>query len=216
MVFNFTTTTFIVDLTLLLAASVVAGEIANRLGQAALVGQLLVGVILGPTLFGQPNLLGQWTGFFATGSSLTSSLPAELTGIQTLATVFILFLAGLDIVPEQVYKMGWKTASFGIMVFSIPFAATAVAAYFFFPGFSINTDLFIALALSITALPVMGIMLLEFGLLHSRLGRLLMNTALVNELVAVSVFAILLELHTSGTSGILAIAVAAVSVGLFI
>jgi Kef-type K+ transport system membrane component KefB len=216
MAFNFTTTTFIVDLALLLAASVIAGEIANRLGQAALVGQLLVGVILGPTLFGQENLLGQFTGFFSNPSSPTSSLPAELTGIQTLATVFILFLAGLDIVPEQVYKMGLKTAGFGIVVFAVPFVVTSAVAYLFFPSFSTTTDLFIALTLSITALPVMGIMLLEFGLLHARIGRLLMNTALVNELVAVSVFAVLLDFENSNTSGFVAVTIAAVSVGLFI
>ncbi|MCI4335027.1 MAG: cation:proton antiporter [Thermoplasmata archaeon] len=196
------TTQFIIDLSLLLASSVVAGEIANRLGQAALVGQLLVGVLLGPTL------IGPYIGL--------SSLSPELGAIQTLATVFILFLAGLDIVPEQIYRMGAPNALMGVAVFTVPFAALTVAVHVIYPGTSLLTSLFLSLTLSITALPVMGIMLIEFGLTKSALGRLVMNTALINELVAVSVFAVLLQLRNGASSGLTDIAIASVSVALFI
>ena len=70
--------------------------------------------------------------------------------------------------------------------------------------------------LSITALPVMGIMLVEFGLLKTRIGNLLINTALVNELTAVTVFAILLQLQSGSTNGLLAVAVAVLAVAVFI
>jgi Kef-type K+ transport system membrane component KefB len=90
-----TTTNFLVDLFVLFAGSVLAGEVAVRLGQAALVGQLLVGVVLGPTLMG-PYL------------GLTSLTP-ELSAIQFLATVFILFMAGLEVVPEDIARMGLPT-----------------------------------------------------------------------------------------------------------
>ncbi|MGI0156774.1 MAG: cation:proton antiporter, partial [Thermoplasmata archaeon] len=56
----------------------------------------------------------------------------------------------------------------------------------------------------------------EFGLTRSALGRLVMNTALINELVAVSVFAVLLQLETGNGSGLAAVAVASVAVALFI
>ncbi|MCI4363631.1 MAG: cation:proton antiporter [Thermoplasmata archaeon] len=196
------TTQFIIDLSLLLASAVVAGEVANRLGQAALVGQLLVGVLLGPTL------LGPYIGL--------SSLGPELVAIQTLGTVFILFLAGLDIVPEQIYRMGAPNAIMGVLIFAVPFAGMATAIHFLYPGTPFVSALFLALTLSITALPVMGIMLIEFGLTKSALGRLVMNCALVNELVAVSVFAVLLQVQTGSSNGFTAILIASISVGLFI
>ena len=196
------TTQIIVDLTLLLATSVLAGELANRVGQAALVGQLIVGVILGPSLIGP--LIG------------LSSLPTEFNTVQILATVFILFLAGLQVVPEQIFRMGAPNLLFGILAFALPFGATAGVTQFLFPGLPFNTTLFIALTLSITALPVMGIMLTEFGMLRSPLGRLLMNAALINELVAVSVFAILDQIQTGSHSGPVAIAIAVLSVAVFL
>jgi Kef-type K+ transport system membrane component KefB len=180
----------------------VAGEIATRLGQTALVGQLLVGVVLGPTL------IGPYIGL--------SSLTPELSAIQFLATVFILFMAGLDIVPEQISRMGVRTALMGVAVFAVPFATITVLARLLMPGSAALLPWFLGVTLSITALPVMGIMLVEFGLLKTRIGNLLINTALVNELTAVTVFAILLQLQTGSTNGLLAVAVAVLSVAVFI
>ena len=197
-----TTTQVIVDLTLLLAASALAGELANRLGQAALVGQLLVGVVLGPSLVGP--LIG------------LSALPSELATIQLLATVFILFLAGLEVVPETIFRMGPANLLFGILAFVVPFVSTALVAKALFPGLPTFTLLFIALTLSITALPVMGIMLTEFGVLRAPIGRLLMNAALVNEIVAVSAFAVLDQLYVAPVSGGLAVAAAVLSVAVFL
>lgn len=195
------TTSFIIDLFVLLTAAVLAGELANRVGQVALVGQLLAGVLLGPTL------LGPYIGL--------STLGPELTAIQFLATVFILFMAGLDVLPEQIYRMGLPTAAMGVLVFAVPFIGISILAEVLLPHTGL-VPLFLGLTLSITALPVMGIMLVEFGLLKSRMGNLLINTALVNELAAVSVFAVLLQLQNGSHNGGVAIAIAALSVGVFI
>jgi Kef-type K+ transport system membrane component KefB len=195
-----------VDLFLLLGAGVLAGEIASRLGQAALVGQLLVGVLLGPTLLS--HYFNRWLGL--------ASLSPELAAIQFLATVFILFMAGLDVSPEQIYRMGLPTLLLGIAVFAIPFATISLVAFLVLPIHTGLLPVFLGLTLSITALPVMGILLIEFGLLKSRLGNLLINTALVNELAAVSTFAVLLEIYHGGASTGLAIAIAVLSVGVFL
>ncbi|MGI0053446.1 MAG: cation:proton antiporter, partial [Thermoplasmata archaeon] len=183
------TTGFIVDLFILLTASVLAGEVALRLGQVALVGQLLAGVVLGPTL------LGPYLGL--------SNLTASLTAIQFLATVFILFMAGLDVRPEQIFRMGIPTAAMGVAVFAVPFVVLSVLAEVLMPRTGL-VPLFLGLTLSITALPVLGIMLVQFGLLKSRMGNLLIHTALVNELAAVSVFAVLLQLQRGTGSGAVA------------
>jgi Na+:H+ antiporter len=196
------TTTFFVDLFILLTAAVVAGEVANRLGQVALVGQLLVGVVLGPTLLGPFIGLG--------------TLTPQLSAIQFLGTVFILFMAGLDIVPEQIVRMGPATVAMGIAVFAVPFGILTVVAALFVGTSDLLLPLFLGLTLSITALPVMGIMLYEFGLIRTRIGNLLINTALINEITAVSIFAVLLQLRFGAYGGAIAIAVAVTSVGLFI
>ena len=201
------TTQFIVNLFLLLGCAVFAGELATRVGQPALVGQLLAGVALGPTLFGSTSL-GSYLGF--------TSVSPMLSSLQFLATVFILFMAGIEVVPEQLYKMSPLTIAMGLAIFFGPFLLSALVVPLALPGIPARTALYVALTLSITALPVMGIMLSEFGLIGSKMGVLLMNVALINELTAVSVFAILLRLGAGGSGGAIGVAVAALSVGLFI
>jgi Kef-type K+ transport system membrane component KefB len=151
----------------------------------ALVGQLLVGVALGP------SLLAPWDGL--------SSLGPELTAIQVMGTIFIVFMAGLLVTPGTIIRMGASEVVLGVGIFVVPFAVTSVVVRLMLPGASGLLPLFIGLTISITALPVMGVMLAELGLLRERIGALLMDAALVNELFSVSVFAILLRLTEGGT-----------------
>lgn len=195
---------FLTDLFILLASAIAAGEIARRLGLVALVGQSIVGVILGPTL------LGPYIGLGAT------TLPAELAGIQFLATFFIMFMAGLHIDPNAIFRMPAKTVAVGVGIFAVPFSVGAPVVALVDPHLSATTDLFVALTLAITALPVLGIMVAEFGLTGKPLGNLVMGASLVNELVAVTVFAILLQLTLSGRSDVYAVSVAVLSVILFL
>ncbi|HEV2166647.1 MAG TPA: cation:proton antiporter [Thermoplasmata archaeon] len=195
------TTQFIVDLFVLLAAAVLAGEIAVHLGQAALVGQLCAGVVLGPTLLGP---------FFG----LTGPTGA-LAAVQTLAVIFVLFLAGLEVVPGSIQRMEFGNFVLGIVAFALPFGAAALVVGPVL-GLGYPTNLYVALALSITALPVMSIMLDELGLSQTRLGTWLLNTALINELTAVSVFAVLLRLGSTPLENARAIAIGVVALALFI
>ncbi|HZY91573.1 MAG TPA: cation:proton antiporter [Thermoplasmata archaeon] len=195
-------TLFLVGLFILLAAAVLVGELMTRLHQAALVGQLAVGVLLGPTLLGP--LIG------------LSSMNEELVGIQFLATFFILVMAGLEVSPEQIWRTGLPAALLGVAVFLGPFLLGAVVLPFVYPGLPFLTGVFVSLTLSITALPVMGIMLAEFRLGRTPMGLLLINAAVINELAAVTVFAILLQLDGPTAGGVRGVAVAIVSVVLFL
>ncbi len=196
------TTLFIVGLFLLIGGAVLVGELFSRLGQASLVGQLLVGVVLGPTLLGDPLGL--------------TNLSTQFQSLEFLATFFILMMAGLAVTPRQIRSTGAAGTVLGIAIFLLPFLTGAVVVHLLYPAESSMNALFVSLTISITALPVLGVMLRELGLLDSRFGTLLMNTSLVNELAAVTTFAILLRIHSdpSGTLG--AVAIAIVTVALFL
>lgn len=196
------TTLFIIGLFLLVASAVIVGEIFTHLGQAALVGQLLVGVVLGP------SLLGPYLGL--------ASVTPEFTGLQTLATFFILLMAGLSLSPKEIRATGASSVLLGVAIFFVPFLAGAGLVHLLFPGFSAIVDLFISLAVSITALPVLGIMLREFDLLETRFGSILLSTAVVNELSAVTVFAILLRVYAGGSDPLSAVVISVATVLLFL
>jgi len=198
-----TTTEFLVALFLLIALAILVGELVSRFGIPALVGQILVGVVLGP------SVLGGFLGF-------TSIPSSEFTGIQFLATFFILMMAGLAVTPAQIRATGASAAALGIAIFAVPFAVGAGVVRLLYPQLAVDTSLFVALTISITALPVLGIMLREFDLADSRFGAFLMNASVVNELAAVTTFAILLRLE-SGTGNLgVDIATSLATVGLFL
>jgi len=199
------TTEFIVGLFLLLALSILVGELLSRLGIAALVGQVLVGVVLGPTLLGP-----------ALGLTGPSGIAPDFTGIQFLATFFILMMAGLAVTPAQIRSTGPAAAALGIAIFLVPFITGAGLVRLLYPTYPTDETLFISLCISITALPVLGIMLQEFGLADTRFGAFLMNSSVVNELAAVTTFAILLRLESPTGNLWIDIATATVTVALFL
>ena len=197
------TTVLIVSLFLLVACAVVAGELVSRLGQAALVGQLAVGIVFGPTLLGP--LLG------------LTSVTTELTGLEVLATFFVLMTAGLAVTPEQIASTGVSAGVLGVGMFVVPFLAGAAVVRLLYPALPWTTTLFVSLTISITALPVLAIMLQEFRLLRSRFGIYLLNASLINELAAVTAFSVLLRVETNpATSPWLSAAIGAVTVGVFL
>lgn len=196
-------TEFLISLFLLLGCALAAGELALRLGQLALVGQLIVGVILGP------SLLGPYIGL--------SSVSPELSAVQLLATFFLLFLAGLEMGPGEVYRMPTSTILLGLCIFFLPFVITFAVLFAVEPGIGTLTSLFVAVTLTITALPVMAVMVKEFGLVGREMGKVLMGAALINELTAVTVFAVLLQIYDSGAhAGWLSIAMALGATALFL
>jgi Kef-type K+ transport system membrane component KefB len=199
-----TTTLFIIGLFLLVASAVIVGEIFTHFGQAALVGQLLVGVVLGPTL------LGRFLGL----TNLT--VISEFSGLQTLATFFILLMAGLSVSPKELRASGGTALLIGIAIFFIPFLSGAAVVHLLFPSFGTAVDLFIGLTISITALPVLGIVLREFELLETRFGSMLLHASVVNELCAVTVFAILLRVFSGGGNPAAAVALSVGTVFLFL
>ncbi|MCI4373789.1 MAG: cation:proton antiporter [Thermoplasmata archaeon] len=196
------TTSFLIALFLLIALAVLVGEVFTRFGQVALVGQLLVGVVLGPTL------LGPFLGI--------SGTTASFGGIQTLATFFVLLMAGLSVSPEQIWDTGLSAVLLGIAIFLVPFLGGAAVVFVLYPGLAPTTQLFVALTVSITALPVLAIMLREFGLMKTRFGTFLLNASVINELSAVTAFAILLSVSTSTAGTFKAIAISIATVALFL
>ncbi len=196
------TTTIVLGVFLLVGCSVLVGELFIRIGQAALVGQLLVGVVLGPTLFA--NVLG------------LSTIATTFQPLQFLATFFILLLAGMSITPQQIRSTGARASVLGIAIFLIPFSLGAEVVHILYPGLPTIEALFVSLTISITALPVLGVMLREFDLLETKFGSFLMTASMVNELAAVTTFAVLLQLYDHPSNPGLAFATAITTTGLFL
>jgi Kef-type K+ transport system membrane component KefB len=164
----------------MLAVAWVMGEVAHRLGQASLVGQLLGGVLIGPAVL---NLV---------------QTSADLTVLENLGLFFIMLLTGMTVKPREVTAAGRRAAVVSLVSFAIPFAAGTEIAHWF--GADMVTSLVVGLAISITAVPVNAIILMELGILDTKLGQTVIAAGVVDDVVAFIVLAVIQE-YAAGRGG---------------
>jgi len=154
------------------------GEVFKRIKLPALVGHLLAGVIIGPFL-------------------LNIVQPSESFKVITdVAIFFLMFLAGLHLRPEEILKAGKCSVVLSVLAFVIPFGAGFEVAYLF--GLPILTSLFIGLTLAITAIPVSAAVLMEFGLLKSKIGTTVITAGIIDDVLSLVVLAIIIQLSVTG------------------
>jgi len=170
-----------VSIVIILVAARILGEIFQRIKQPPLVGELLAGVIIGPSLLG-------------------IVLPsADLHVISNLAVFFLMFLAGLEMDPRQIRKAGRAALIISVMAFFLPLLAGTNVSLLL--GLTMVQSLFMGLLLSITAVPVSAIVLMQFGILNSKLGNTVMAAAVINDVLSLIVLSIILQIHAAEGTG---------------
>ncbi|WP_185736590.1 cation:proton antiporter [Candidatus Nitrosopumilus sp. SW] len=171
---------FVFNVLILLVSAVILGEVFKRLKLPAMVGHLLAGVIVGPTLL---NLVHTDESFLV---------------FIDLAVFFLMFLAGLELHPEEIKKAGKKAMILSLLAFSIPFLGTFGIMHVL--DQPLVTSLFVSLTLAITAVPVSAVVLMEFGLLKSKLGTTVMTAGIINDILSLVILAIILQMSVEPTT----------------
>ncbi|MDW0122435.1 MAG: cation:proton antiporter, partial [Nitrososphaeraceae archaeon] len=170
-----------VSIIIILVAARILGEVFQRIGQPPLVGELLAGLIIGPSIFG-----------------LVLPSP-DLHVLSNLAVFFLMFLAGLEMDPREIRRAGRSAIVISIVAFFIPLLSGTGTSLLF--GLPTVQSLFMGLLLSITAVPVSAIVLMQFGILNSRLGNTVITAAVVNDIMSLIVLSIILQLAADGGTG---------------
>ncbi|MGC2722176.1 MAG: cation:proton antiporter [Candidatus Acidiferrales bacterium] len=189
-------------LAVLLGTAKAAGELMRKLNQPSVLGEIMAGILLGPTVLGhfRPQL-------YATIFPATGNLPIVLETITTLGVVLFLLTAGLEIDLRSIYRQGRSAilvSSFGVIV---PFAFGFGAATWFptFFGAADRADLrifalFVGTALSISALPVIAKILMDLNLLRTEMGTVVMSSAMFDDLVGWILFSMILGMMHGGAA----------------
>jgi Kef-type K+ transport system membrane component KefB len=167
-----------VSIIVILVSARILGEIFQRIGQPPLVGELLAGLVIGPSILG---LVGP---------------SADLHVISNLAVFFLMFLAGLEMDPREIRRAGGSAIVISIIAFFIPLLAGTGTSLLF--GLTTVQSLFMGLLLSITAVPVSAIVLMQFGILNSRLGNTVITAAVVNDIMSLIMLSIILQIAADG------------------
>jgi len=164
-----------ISVVIILVATRLLGEFSQRLRLPPLVGELAAGIIIGPYVLNlvTPN--------------------QSLNVISDLGVFFLMLLAGLQMDPREIRKAGLRGGILAVIAFSLPYVGGfGVAALF---GLGIIQSMFVGLLLSITAVPVSTIVLMQFGILETKLGNTVITAAVINDIFSLVVLSIVLQLH---------------------
>jgi len=178
---------------MLLSARVFA-EIAQKFKQPAVVGEILAGIVLGPTILGMISP-DSFTYLFQSNPSANLALD----GIVQMAVILLLFIAGLEVELHLVWAQGKSAINISLMGLMVPFVLGFTFPYFFptffglADGDKILFSLFMGTAMSITALPVVVRILMDMNLFKTKMGMVIVAGAMVNDIIGWLIFSVILS-----------------------
>ena len=190
----------LLGLGLLLGLARVLGEVAQRFGQPAVLGEILAGVLLGPTILGRLA-----PGFAESVFPVDGGAFLALSGFTTVAVTLLLLIAGIELDLSIVWRQGRAALLVSLSGLLLP-AAIGIGLGFALPAMLGKTDsadtlpfaMFLGIAMSITALPIIAKVLMDLNIFRSDLGMLIMSAAMVDDLVGWMAFAVVLALMVGG------------------
>jgi Kef-type K+ transport system membrane component KefB len=183
-------------LLVLLIMTRVFGELAIRIGQPMLVGELVAGIILG--LFVQ-----QYSSAFPVLAGLTDDHVFE--AITDLGIFFLMLLGGLEMSPRRMMEESGGSLAVAASAMVLPLAVGFGIAWAFIPdsNFRFAQSLFVGTGLAITAVPVSIRVLMDLGKLESRVGQVIVSAAVFDDILSLVLLAILTAIiKTGGLPGI--------------
>ena len=190
----------LLQLSVILLAGRLMAELARKFNQPAVVGEIFAGILLGPTIFGMiaPDT---FDGFFPRNGA--SFLIFE--GVIQVSVILLLFIAGLEVELQLVWKQGKQALSTSFFGLVFPLALGFVFP-FYFPVFfdqgqeadQLTFALFVGTAMSISALPVIARILMDLGIFRSKVGMVVIAAAMINDLLGWLIFSVIISMM--GTS----------------
>jgi Kef-type K+ transport system membrane component KefB len=170
----------LLPLVLILVTARLAGMASRRIGMPAVLGELLAGLILGPSLLG-------WV-----------SMNSTLGSVADIGVLLLMFIAGLEtdlLQMRQVGKASIFTAVGGVI---LPFAAGMAVGSLL--KMDIYASMFLAVALTATSVSVSVQVLNEVGRLRSKAGQVIMGAAVTDDVLGILLLSIVLALAGQGGS----------------
>jgi len=191
---------FAAELILLLLVGRLLGEVMNRIGQPALFGQLLAGVLLGPSVFGL--LLPEWRAVvFPDNKTLKTMIDA----VAQIGILLLLLLTGMETNLALVQRRRRAVVASSVSGIAVPFACGVALAYALptdvVPSHEnqLVTALFLGTALAISSVKIVAMTLMEIGVIRRDIGQLILATAILDDTIAWIIIAVIAGIATHGT-----------------
>jgi Kef-type K+ transport system membrane component KefB/nucleotide-binding universal stress UspA family protein len=195
-----TTAIFAAELILLLFFGRMLGEGMSRIGQPAIFGQLLAGVLLGPSVFGL--LMPELRHVIFPG---TPALKSMIDAVSQIGILLLLLLTGMETNLSLVNRKRRAVISTSFFGIAVPFVCGVLLAYTLpktlipTPAAQLVTALFLGTALSISSVKIVAMVLMEVGAIRRDLGQLILATAILDDTIAWVIIAVIAGIAAHGT-----------------
>ena len=181
----------------------IVGAVARRVGQPAVVGEIVAGIALGPSVLGLVR-------HDLPGRLFPTSVVPDLRLVSELGLVLFMFCVGLELDPEALRASGRRAAAISLSSIALPFVlGVGVLAPALYHAHSTvggrhvpfaPFGLFLGVSMCGTAFAVLARVLAEHGLLGSRLGTLLMSCAAIDDVVAFTLLGLVVAVASAGSA----------------
>jgi Kef-type K+ transport system membrane component KefB len=175
-------------LSIILTAAKLGGYLAIRLGQPSVLGELLVGLLLGPSLIDVVHLP-------LISNTHTGEMIAEMAEIGVL---LLMFLAGLELHIAELARNMRVSAYGGSLGVLIPVVLGSLAG--FVSGLGINESIFLGLTMGATSVSISAQTLMELKVLRSRVGLGLLGAAVFDDVLVILFLSVFLAVVQGGAS----------------
>lgn len=209
--------TFLLQVAVLLTTACICGEIMIRLGQPAVIGQLLAGIILGPSILGA--VLPE--------AYLTLFPPEDTQGylldiVSWLGVIFLLMLTGTETDVELIKKQGKRAIATSVGGIVLPFLLGFVVAYIIpetmlvLPDQRLILGAFIGTVFSMSSVAIIAKVLIDMKLMRRDVGQIILASALAQDVIGCVILAIVAALASSSSGSMASLLMVPVGMILFV
>ncbi|QND61483.1 universal stress protein [Mesorhizobium huakuii] len=192
--------TFVAEIVLLLLVGRGLGELLQRYGQPAIMGQLIGGILLGPSLFG-------WL-WPSAQHLIFPSDPAQkgmIDAVSQLGILMLLLLTGMETDLRLVRRVGAACFSISVTGVVVPFICGFALAQFLpdsllpDPTQRIVAGLFLGTALSISSVKIVAMVVREMNFMRRNLGQVIISSAIIEDTIGWLIIAVTFGIATNGS-----------------
>lgn len=187
---------FLIIVTVVLVLARILGELCRKFKQPAIIGEMIAGIILGPTLLGR-----YCPGLFDNIFISSPKAYGAFDGLSNVGIILLMFIAGFEVDLKQIRRDGKQAAAISLTGLIFPFAIGFGAAWFFYKDIFSNgasnqliTSLFFGVALSLTALSVITKILMDLDILKTKIGNLILTSAMIDDFLGWILFSIIIQM----------------------
>jgi len=186
----------LIQIGVMILAARLFGEIARKFNQPMVVGEIIAGVFLGPSILGMIN--PEWYELLFPQEGDTGIV---LEGIISVSVVLLLFIAGMEVELDLVWQQGKRALLTSLFALFIPLITGFVISYLAPSLFNLSNPedklvfaLFIGTTLAITALPVIARVLMDLNIFKTKMGMVIIASAMIIDILGWLIFTVILSM----------------------